>query len=78
MVAHSALFGSTARGEEQADSDIDILVELQPHAKFGLIKYVGIVQSLEDMFPGRVDVANRAGLKSVVRQDVERDALNAF
>lgn len=78
MVAHSALFGSTARGEEQADSDIDILVELQPLAKFGLIKYVGIVQLLEDMVPGRVDVANRAGLKSVVRQDVERDALNAF
>jgi len=77
-VAHAALFGSAARGEQRPDSDIDILIEIAPDARVGVFQYVGIVQYLEDMFPARVDVANREGLKSLVRPNAERDAIYAF
>lgn len=77
-VAHAALFGSRARGEARADSDIDILVELAPEARIGILDYVGIVQFLEELFPARVDVANRAGLKAHVRPEAEREAIRAF
>ncbi len=77
-VAHAALFGSLARGDERPDSDIDILIEIAPDAPIGLFQYVGIVHFLEDLFPARVDVANREGLKPFVRPSAERDAVYAF
>jgi uncharacterized protein len=77
-VRHAALFGSIARGESKGTSDIDILIELHPQAPVGLFDYVGITQYLADLFPVRVDVANRSSLKPLVRPSVERDALYAF
>jgi predicted nucleotidyltransferase len=77
-VRHAALFGSLARGVSRRTSNIDILIELDPQAPVGLFEYVGITQYLADLFPVRVDVANRSSLKALVRPSVERDALYAF
>ena len=77
-VIHAALFGSLARGEQRPDSDIDIMVEVAADAPIGVFEYVGIVHLIEDMFPSRVDVANRNTLKPIVRPHAERDAVYAF
>jgi uncharacterized protein len=77
-VAHAALFGSVARGENRHDSDVDIMVEIAPEIRMGLFQYVGIVQYIEGLFPVPVDVANREGLKPLVRPSAERDAIYAF
>ncbi len=77
-VRHAALFGSIARGAGTRTSDIDILIELDPEAPVGLFEYVGITQYLADLFPIRVDVANRSSLKPLVRPAIERDAIYAF
>jgi len=77
-VQHAALFGSLARGEAKPASDIDILVEIEPEALVGAFEYVSITQYLPDLFPGRVDVANRRTLKPLVRPSAERDAVYAF
>jgi uncharacterized protein len=77
-VRRAALFGTLARDESKRTSDIDILIELDPKAPVGLFEYVGITQYLADLFPVRVDVANRSSLKPLVRPSVERDALHAF
>jgi uncharacterized protein len=77
-VRHAALFGSIARGEGKRTSDIDILIELDPRAPIGIFEYVGITQYVADLFPVRVDVANRSSLKPLVRPSIERDALYAF
>jgi uncharacterized protein len=77
-VRHAALFGSVARGESKRSSDIDVLIELDPQAPVWLFEYVGITQYLADLFPVRVDVANRSTLKPLVRPTIERDAIYAF
>jgi len=77
-VRHAALSGSIARGEGKRTSDIDILIELGPQAPISLLEYVGITQYLTDLFPSRVEVANRSSLKPLVRANIERDPLYAF
>jgi predicted nucleotidyltransferase len=77
-VAHAAQFGSVARGDAGPESDIDILVDIAPEAEIGVYEYVAIAQFLEDIFPIRVDVANRRTLKTLVRPHIERDAVFAF
>jgi len=77
-VRHAALFGSAARGEATPDSDIDILIDLEPTAPIGLFEYVGITQYLDDLFSVPVDVANLGRLKPQVRPSAEKDAIYAF
>lgn len=77
-VQHAALFGSLARGDNRPDSDIDVLIKIDPNAKIDLFAYVGITQYIDDLFEQRVDVANYDALKSLVRPQAERDAIYAF
>ncbi len=77
-VRHVALFGSRARGDDRPDSDIDILIEIAPDAPVGLFEYVAITQYLADLFPIRVEVADRSTLKPLVRPSAEREAVYAF
>jgi uncharacterized protein len=77
-VAHAALFGSRARGDDRPDSDIDIMVEIAAEAQLGVFEYVGIVHRIEDMFPVPVDVSNRSAMKPHVRPSAEREAIYAF
>jgi predicted nucleotidyltransferase len=77
-VLHAALFGSVARGEAKPASDIDIMIEIEPSAPIDMLEYIGITHYLADLFPGRVDVANRSRLKPYVQPNAERDAVYAF
>ncbi|WP_310542067.1 nucleotidyltransferase domain-containing protein [Phenylobacterium sp.] len=77
-VTRAALFGSTVRGEATDDSDLDILVELDPAAHVDVYGYVGITQYIADLFSLPVDVADRAMLIEPVRRTAEKEALYAF
>lgn len=77
-VARAPVFGSVARDEAKPDSDLDILVEIDPTANLDVYAYVGVAQYLAELFPIRFDVANRAQLKPHVRPSAEREAVYAF
>jgi uncharacterized protein len=77
-VVHAALFGSRARGDDRPNSDIDIMVEIEPQANIDLFEYVGIKHYLEDLFGAGVDVSNRDYLRPQVRPRAEREAIYAF
>ena len=77
-VTRAALFGSTARGEAGPNSDLDIMLDIDPDAPVSLLDYVGIINFIEDLFPVRVDVAERGRLYPGIREAAERDARYAF
>ena len=77
-VRHAAVFGSVARGEEQAGSDLDILVELDPGQPIGIFEYSRLLLYIQEILGERSDVANRRRLKPLLRDAVLRDAVHAF
>lgn len=77
-VRHAALFGSVARGESHAGSDLDVMIEIDEGAVRDVFDYVGVIHFIGDLFPVTVDVANRRMLKAHVKPDAERDAVHAF
>jgi predicted nucleotidyltransferase len=77
-VAHAALFGSRARGDQRPESDTDIMVEFDPTARITIFDYVGLKDYIAQLFDGRVDVVNRDGLKPYVKPAATVDAIYAF
>ena len=67
------LFGSVARGEADEQSDVDILVELEPEKS--LFDLGGLLMDLERLLGCRVDVVTVRGLKKRIRQRVLSEAV---
>jgi uncharacterized protein len=53
------VFGSRARGNQRADSDTDIMIEIDPGAPVGVWEYAGIKSYIASLFEGPVDVVDR-------------------
>ena len=77
-VAHAALFGSRARGDAHANSDTDIMIEIDPSARMGVYEYVGLKEYIAGLFDGPVDVVNRDALKPYIKPMATADAIYAF
>ncbi|MGA2741641.1 MAG: nucleotidyltransferase family protein [Bryobacteraceae bacterium] len=77
-VSHAAVFGSVARGEARADSDIDVLVELAPDQPMGIFEYARLKIYVNEILDGAGDVANRKTLKPLLRDSILHDAVYAF
>lgn len=77
-IMHAALFGSVARGEQGPDSDIDILVDLDPTIVVTMFDYAGVKDYVASLFQAPVDVIDSAALKPRVRPHVTADAIYAF
>lgn len=68
------LFGSAARGEEREDSDLDLLVEMEPGRS--LLDHVALKQDLEDLLGREVDVVTEQSLHPRIRERVLREAVS--
>ena len=68
------IFGSFSRGEETAESDVDILVQFLPGVKMGLA-FCGMICDLEDALHRPVDLVREGCLKPFAQESVEHDKI---
>ncbi|HET8780094.1 MAG TPA: nucleotidyltransferase domain-containing protein [Agromyces sp.] len=66
------LFGSVARGDATAASDVDVFVDLDPADGNPLLRVAGIGEEISRILGTRVDVVT----SSLLRESVERTALD--
>ena len=77
-VRRAALFGSVARGESGAGSDIDIMIEVEPEARITVFDYADLKEYIAGLFDAPVDVVSRDSLKPHLRPTATADAIYAF
>ena len=67
-VIRAALFGSVVRGDRTAQSDIDILVELEEGKT--LLDLIGLQLELEEQLGSKVDVVTYDSLHPLLRETI--------
>ena len=66
------VFGSVPRGEVGPESDVDLLIDLEPGSS--LLGHVALLQDLEEILSLKVDVFNEKALHHCIRDRVLREA----
>jgi predicted nucleotidyltransferase len=77
-VIHAAIFGSVARGEQNSESDVDIMVDLDAAIVATIFDYAGVKDYIAGLFDDPVDVVDREALKPILRPKATADAIYAF
>ena len=67
------LFGSTARGDSRPESDVDLLVDLEPDRS--LFDLGGLLSEVSELLGREVDVVTEKGLRPRIREQVLREAV---
>lgn len=67
------VFGSAARGDGDPESDVDLLVEMEPGCS--LLDLVGLWQDLEELLGTRVDVLSDGGVSPHLRERIDAEAV---
>ena len=74
------LFGSHARDEAVAGSDVDVFVDPVSNERFGFLEFMDAYETIRRAVGGNVELgySTRDGLSRYVREDIERDAVRVF
>lgn len=70
-IARAYLFGSHARQEADADSDVDVLVDLENGVT--LFEFARMQSELEELLSQKVDLVSSQGLHPRIQPYIERD-----
>jgi len=73
-----SLFGSVARGDAEADSDVDLAAELDPDAHIGLFRLTALERRLGEILGCRVDLMPEPVEKQRLRVNIDRDRRRVF
>ena len=71
-IVNVRVFGSVARGEENPESDIDFLVDLEPGRS--LLDLGGALVKLQELLGRKVDIVTERGLHWYLREQIMKEA----
>ena len=71
------LFGSSARNEANAASDVDLIVEFDPQARIGLFRFSQLRQELSELLNCNVDLTTPDALHQDLKTDILKEAVHA-
>jgi hypothetical protein len=77
-VVSLSLFGSIARGEQRADSDVDVAVVVDRNAGMDLFQFAAISSYLNDWLDVPVDLVSEPSRKPRFQAEIDRDRLRVF
>jgi Predicted nucleotidyltransferases len=77
-VTSLALFGSTARGDNHPESDVDLLIELEEDRRITLFDLSEIKFFATDVLGRPADIALRKSIRPAYREGIEEDAVQVF
>ncbi len=77
-VTHLALFGSRARGDNRPDSDIDLLIDIDPESRFSILNLVGVEHIVADATGIPANAFMRRSLDKHFVESVAREAIPVF
>ena len=74
-VKEIGIFGSYVRGEQRADSDLDVLIELERPARISLIELVELELYLSSLLDVKVDLAIKKNLKPRIGERILEETI---
>ncbi|MBI2476083.1 MAG: nucleotidyltransferase family protein [Candidatus Taylorbacteria bacterium] len=69
-VEEIGVFGSFARGDNDANSDIDVAIELNRTVPVGLLAFARMQFYLEDVLGRKVDLVIKSGIKPMIKDRI--------
>ena len=65
------IFGSTGRGDERKDSDVDVVVDFSE--PMGFFKFIRLEGYLSSILSKRVDLISKKALKPIIKDDILKE-----
>jgi len=73
-----SIFGSRARGDARSDSDLDVLIDIDPDSKFSLLDLAGVHLMIEDRIGIPTQVTPRRTLDTRMADRIKDDLIKVF
>jgi hypothetical protein len=73
-----AIFGSRVRGDNQPDSDIDVLIEVEPDASFSLLNLIDVEHIIGDATGLQIQATMRRSLPPRFAEQIADDIVEVF
>lgn len=73
-----AIFGSRARGDARTDSDLDVLLDVDPDSRFSLLDLAGVHLMIEDRIGIPTQVTLRRALDPRMADRIKDDLIKVF
>ena len=75
QISQIGIFGSYIRGEATTSSDLDILVEFEPQARFGLLTFCKLENYLSELLDIKVDLVMKDSLKPNISKNILQEVV---